>query len=109
MQTDCWLGEIRIFPFDSLPQGWVPCDGQRLTLDRDHMPLFSLLGNTFGGDGQHNFAVPDLRGKLPIGTDVDIDRGASRPLPNEAGAKENQPTIALVYAIAIDGMYPMTE
>ena len=108
--TNNTLGEIRIFPFDSLPNGWAACDGQLLPLVQDQFALFSLLGTTFGGDGQKNFALPDLRGKLPIGTDYEIERGANHPsLPDGADAKETQPTIALVYAICVDGLYPMSD
>jgi microcystin-dependent protein len=105
--TEHWLTELRIFPFDSLPAGWVPCDGQLLPLDNAHMALFSLIGCTFGGDGRKNFAVPDLRGKVPVGG---LERGKNVPSPSsEAGPKETQPTVALVYAICVDGMYPSTD
>lgn len=98
--NDHWLTEIRIFPFESLPAGWVPCDGQLLPIN-DHMALFSLIGLAFGGDGRQNFAVPDLRGKVPVGGP---GRGKNAPSPsNAAGPKETQPTVALVYAICVDG------
>ena len=104
---DNWYAEIRIFPFDSLPEGWVPCDGQLLPADQKHAPLFSLIGTAFGGDGQKTFAVPDLRGRLPVGTDYDAARGSNHLSPSSGpGAKETQPTIALVYAISINGLYP---
>jgi len=102
---DGWLGEIRIFPFDSLPEGWVPCDGQLLPIEQKNIPLFSLLGYVFGGDGQRTFAVPDLRGRVPIGAGFDVERGSLQPSP----PGETQPTIALVYAINIDGLFPMTD
>jgi microcystin-dependent protein len=71
------------------------------------MALFSLLGCIFGGDGRQNFAVPDLRGKVPVGGQ---ERGKSAPSPSDdAGSKESQPTVALVYAICVDGMYPSND
>ena len=104
--TDHWLTEIRIFPFESLPTGWVPCDGRLLAI-KDHMVLFSLLGVSFGGDGRQNFALPDLRGKVPVGGH---ERGKNAPSPsNDARPKETQPTVALVYAICVDGMYPSSD
>ena len=84
----------------------MPCDGQLLPIN-DHRALFSLIGLAFGGDGRQNFAVPDLRGKVPVGGS---ERGKSAPSPsNDAGPKETQPTVALVYAICVDGMYPSSD
>src|SRR5947207_12904545 len=60
-----FLSEIRIFSFDFAPKGWAKCDGQLLPINQNQ-PLFSLLGTTFGGDGRVNFALPDLRGRVPI-------------------------------------------
>ena len=62
---DPFVAEIRIFPFNFAPKGWAFCDGQILPLSQN-TALFSLLGTTYGGDGQSTFALPDLRGRLPI-------------------------------------------
>lgn len=60
-----FLSEIRIMSFVFAPKGWALCDGQLLPINQNQ-PLFSLLGTTFGGDGRVNFALPDLRGRIPI-------------------------------------------
>ena len=60
-----YLSEIRIFSFNFPPQGWAFCNGQLLPINQNQA-LFSLLGTTYGGDGQVNFALPDLRGRAPI-------------------------------------------
>jgi microcystin-dependent protein len=60
-----FLSEIRIFSFGFAPKGWALCNGQLLPINQNQ-PLFSLLGTTFGGDGRVNFALPDLRGQVPI-------------------------------------------
>lgn len=60
-----FLSEIRIMSFQFAPQGWALCDGQLLPINQNQA-LFSLLGTTFGGDGQTSFALPDLRGRTPI-------------------------------------------
>jgi microcystin-dependent protein len=60
-----FLSEIRIMSFGFPPKGWALCDGQLLPINQNQA-LFSLLGTTFGGDGRVNFALPDLRGRLPI-------------------------------------------
>ena len=63
--ADPFLGEIRIFAGNFAPKGWALCDGQLLSVSQSDA-LFSLLGTTYGGDGRTTFAVPDLRGRLPV-------------------------------------------
>ncbi len=60
-----FLSEIRITSFAFAPKGWALCNGQLLPINQNQA-LFSLLGTTFGGDGEVNFALPDLRGRVPI-------------------------------------------
>ena len=62
---DAKFGEIGLFPSDKIPAGWLPCDGQILPV-AENQALFSLLGATYGGDGRTTFALPDLRGRVPI-------------------------------------------
>jgi microcystin-dependent protein len=63
--ADPFLAEIRIMSFVFAPQGWAQCNGQLLPINQNQA-LFSLLGTTYGGNGQTNFALPDLRGQVPI-------------------------------------------
>ncbi len=60
-----FIGEIRMFGFVRTPQGWQACDGSLLSIS-DYEVLFMLIGTTYGGDGQNTFAVPDLRGRVPL-------------------------------------------
>ncbi|CAA7619764.1 Microcystin-dependent protein [Candidatus Terasakiella magnetica] len=60
--SDFYLGEIRMFPYDRVPQYWHVCDGTLLQVTQNQA-LFSLLYNSFGGDGKTTFALPDLRGR----------------------------------------------
>lgn len=60
-----YLGEIRIMSFGFAPKGWALCNGQELQINQNQA-LYSLLGTTYGGDGQTSFALPDLRGRVPI-------------------------------------------
>jgi len=60
-----FLAEIRIMSFNFAPQGWAMCNGQLLPINQNQA-LFSLLGTTFGGNGQTNFALPNLQGNTPI-------------------------------------------
>lgn len=60
-----YVGEIRMFAGNFAPAGWMFCDGQLLPISENET-LFQLIGTTYGGDGQSTFALPDLRGRLPI-------------------------------------------
>ena len=62
-----FVGEIRIFAGNFAPAGWMFCEGQLLPIS-EFETLFNLIGTTYGGDGQNTFALPDLRGRLPIHT-----------------------------------------
>jgi microcystin-dependent protein len=61
-----FLGEIRLMSFGFAPKGWALCNGQ-LLLRSQNQALFSLLGTMYGGDGNVNFGLPDLQGRVPIG------------------------------------------
>lgn len=60
-----FIGEIRLFGFSRVPSGWQPCDGSLLPISNNDA-LFALIGTTYGGDGQNTFAMPDLRGRIPL-------------------------------------------
>jgi microcystin-dependent protein len=60
-----YIGQIMMFAGNFEPQGWASCDGRLLPIAH-HTALFSILGTTYGGDGQRTFALPDLRGRLPM-------------------------------------------
>lgn len=62
---DPFVAEIRIFPFTFAPRGWAFCDGQILPISQN-TALFSLLGTTYGGNGQSTFALPDMQDKAPM-------------------------------------------
>jgi microcystin-dependent protein len=75
-----FLAEIRIFSSNFAPRGWALCNGQLLPINQNQA-LFSLLGTTYGGNGQTNFALPNLRGRTPI------HFGAGHTLGEAAGAE----------------------
>jgi microcystin-dependent protein len=60
-----YVGEIRMFAGNFAPAGWMFCEGQLLPISENET-LFQLIGTTYGGDGQSTFAMPDLRGRLPM-------------------------------------------
>ncbi len=61
-----FLGEIRAYPSNNIPQGWALADGRLLSIDQN-FALYTVLGTTYGGDGVTTFALPDLRGRVPVG------------------------------------------
>src|SRR5690348_9255473 len=65
MPLEPYLGDIYIFAGDFAPRGWAFCDGQLLPINQNQA-LFSILGTTYGGNGQTTFALPDLRGRAPV-------------------------------------------
>lgn len=83
--SDPYIGEIRIFAGVFAPVGWWMCDGTLLPISQFDV-LFALLGTTYGGDGQTTFAVPDLRGRLPL------HRGPNYPVGSRGGAATVQLT-----------------
>lgn len=60
-----YVGEIRMFAGNFAPVGWLFCNGQLLPISENET-LFTLMGTSFGGDGQETFALPDLRGRVPV-------------------------------------------
>jgi microcystin-dependent protein len=63
--ADPFVGEIRMFAGNFAPAGWAFCEGQLIPIDQNET-LFNLIGTTYGGDGQNTFALPDLRGRVPV-------------------------------------------
>jgi microcystin-dependent protein len=76
-----YIGEIRMASFSFPPKGWAMCDGQFLPISQNQA-LFSLLGTMYGGDGRINFALPDLRGRVPLHAD-------GMHTPGERGGRES--------------------
>lgn len=64
-----YVGEIRMFAGNFAPVGWLLCNGSLQSISQNEA-LYTLLGTTYGGDGQTTFAVPDLRGRVPVGQGV---------------------------------------
>ena len=87
--TTPFIGEIRMFAGNYAPQDWHFCDGTLLPIATNDV-LFTLLGTTYGGDGQNNFALPDLRSRVPlhVGTGSGAGTGSTYTL-GEPGGVEN--------------------
>jgi microcystin-dependent protein len=70
------IGEVRLAAFSTLPNGWAVCDGRLMSIQQNQA-LFSVLGIVYGGDGLTTFALPDLRGRVPIHQSNDFPIGSS--------------------------------
>jgi len=81
-----YVGEIRIFAGNFAPAGWMFCDGQLLPISENET-LFNLIGTTYGGDGQSTFALPDLRGRLPLHFGTLSGGGQTFQLAESAGVE----------------------
>jgi microcystin-dependent protein len=85
-----YLGEIRIVAFPFAPRGWAQCNGQLMPINQNQ-PLFSLLGTTYGGNGQTTFALPDFRGRTGVSSG---QQGPSPQFPyGQPGGQEFHPLV----------------
>jgi microcystin-dependent protein len=110
-----FIAEIGLFPTESLPDGWLPCDGRTLPI-RGNQALFALIGTRFGGDGVQNFALPDLNGRAPVGTGRaqgsfrdDFFLGQKVDVPASGPKVEQQKATGAVYAISTKGRWPSRD
>ncbi|MDX6614752.1 MAG: hypothetical protein QOD75_3938 [Blastocatellia bacterium] len=100
-----FLGEGRLFAFDFAPSGWASCNGQLLRINQNQA-LFSLLGTTYGGNGQTTFALPDLRGAIPIHTDPLVLGESVNAVSPEPSTEPSSGFLILNYCIALQGIFP---
>lgn len=129
--TDPFIGEIIMFAGNFAPRGWAFCDGTMMPISQNQA-LFSLLGTTYGGDGRTTFALPDLRGRVPVhagsgrgpglterklGKKFGSEtlyfqaRGSSVRITERTGSDQKvpgvmQPSLGMHYIIALQGTYP---
>ena len=112
-EAEPMIGEMKLVAFNFCPRGWAEADGQLLPI-ASNTALFSLLGTMYGGDGRTTFALPDLRGRLPMGAGkgpdlFDAEQGAKQgPHGVETGDYTlNRATLVMRYCIATEGKFPM--
>jgi microcystin-dependent protein len=86
---DAFLAEVKMFAGNFAPRGWAKCEGQLLPISQN-TALFSLLGTIYGGDGRSTFALPDLRGRVPVG----VGNGSGLPTVSQ-GARFGNATTTL--------------
>gem|GEM_PF-2520126 len=118
-RAEPFLGQIMITGSNFCPRGWVEANGQLVAISTNNA-LFSLYGTIYGGDGRTTFALPDLRGRVPIhkgegpglsprsigsAAGSDIVNAAEGNIEKYAGP----PSLALLYCVAFQGVYPSRE
>ena len=82
-----YVGEIRMFAGNFAPAGWEFCQGQSIQI-AENETLFQLIGTTYGGDGQENFNLPDLRGRLPVHSGIGTGGAPTVSLSEMGGVEE---------------------
>jgi microcystin-dependent protein len=130
--TQAFLGEIKLFTGNFAPRGWAQTNGQILAIAQN-TALFSLLGTTYGGDGNTTFALPDLRSRIPMhvgqgpglssrvqgelgGVEfitlrpTPIPSAPATPVPASVGFRPQVPTVSpfcvINFIIALEGIFP---
>lgn len=92
--TEHYIGELRLFPYDQIPKGWVLADG-RLLKASQNQPLFSVLGFYYGGDRNDTFALPDLRGRVPLGAGIGVNELEGKAQKYVVGDRGGAETVVL--------------
>lgn len=99
--SEPYLGEIRRFPYEMLPDGWLACDGQEVP-SAQYAALHDVIANTYGGQAGSTFALPDLRGAVAVS-----QGGNAGPLGSSVfGPGPQAPFQTVCFAIAAVGIYP---
>lgn len=114
---ESYLGDVKLVAFNFQQRGWMECDGRLLPISQN-TALFSLLGTMYGGDGRTTFALPDLRGRVPVGVGNGpglnpVKQGEKTGGQQIAGGEKEDPntgtqtpTLGLRYLICVQGMFP---
>ncbi len=115
--SSAFVGQIANFAGTFVPSGWAAANGQLLSI-ADNESLFDVIGTTYGGDGLTNFALPDLRGRVAIGADsanpIGSEKGTESvtvtqsdlPGAGQQPLSDDQPSLAITYLIATNGIFP---
>lgn len=112
-QQEGFIGEVKMFAGNFAPRGWALCDGQLLSIAQNEA-LFSILGTTYGGDGRTTFALPDLRGGVPVGHGTapglaPVQLGQKGYINSSDESANKISTTGVHYIICISGIYPSRQ
>jgi microcystin-dependent protein len=99
MPLDPYVGEIMLFAGSYTPDGWMDCDGRTLQITQNQV-LFAVISTIYGGDGQTNFKLPDLRSTFPVSQSPQCPQGQRTPLPAAPASNPGAATQSLTLAVA---------
>ena len=109
---DPFIGQIRLFAGQFVPKGWAQCQGQTMLIS-EYTGLFSILRAAYGGDGETTFALPDLRGRVPIGAgqgsgleNIELGQATGTATVQAGHEVYGPPVLGLNWCIAIFGLFP---
>ena len=108
---EAFIGTILPWAGNYVPQGWLACDGACYALQQHTQlqALYAVIGNTYGGSlAEQTFAVPDLRGRVPMGAGNALRPGTVTTLSVGAGTTQ-LPALAVNYIICYNGLFPMRD
>lgn len=102
-----YVGEVRMFAGNFAPVGWAFCDGRLLNIAENEV-LFTLLGTTYGGDGQNSFGLPNLCGTAPMhrANGLPLGESVTQATGPETATLKTPATLAVNYIISLQGLYP---
>jgi hypothetical protein len=107
--TTPFVGQIMIAGFNFCPKGWLPANGQLLPINQ-YVVLYQLYGTTYGGDGKTNFALPDLRDRVIVGTGpitpIGQVVGIATPAPSPIMVRRGLQGLAMTVCISAFGVFP---
>lgn len=102
--SEPFVGEIRRFPYEQIPNGWLACDGQEVST-AVYATLYQIISNTYGGEAGSTFALPDLQGAFAVSQGGNAGAlGTTSFAPGPPAAYQ-----VVCFAIAFEGMYPPIE
>ncbi len=107
---EAFIGQIVLFAGNFAPRGWALCDGKMLRVNQN-TSLFTILNNTYGGDGRETFALPDLRGRAPLHAGnapglPSTKLGEKQDVAQSTGDTIQFGTLGLNYIICLQGIFP---
>ena len=103
---DNFIGQIIMTAFNYAPQGYMPCDGRLLRI-QEYEALFVLLGTRYGGDGRTTFALPDLKGRIPVQSESETI--INQIVTNGHGEDISVKTTEVFYCICVFGIFPSRD
>src|ERR1044071_2716724 len=85
------IGVVTCYAGPTIPSNWLACNGQQLQITSIYQPLFAVIGNAFGGDGESTFNLPDLRGRVPVSPGISVGHQYQYAKPDGAETITLQP------------------